>query len=57
MLGAVAAVNTEISDLLRGRSWASLAAADQAMIDLDGTLNNRLGPNATVVLFYLLPAP
>ena len=36
-------------DLLRGRSWASLAEADQAMIDLDGTPNkSRLGANATV---------
>ena len=43
------AVNTEIADLLRGRSWASLAEADQAMIDLDGTANkSRLGANATV---------
>src|ERR1035438_9197309 len=49
VLGAVSAVNTEISDLLRGRSWASLAEADQAMIDLDGTPNkSRLGANATV---------
>ena len=49
VLGAVAAVNTEIRDLLRSRSWASLAEADQAMIDLDGTPNKgRLGANATV---------
>ena len=49
VLGAVSAVNTEIRDLLRGRAWASLAEADQAMIDLDGTANkNRLGANATV---------
>ena len=49
VLGAVAAVNTEISGLLRGRSWASLAEADQAMIGLDGTANkSRLGANATV---------
>jgi enolase len=49
VLGAVAAVNTEISGLLRGRSWASLAEVDQAMIDLDGTANkSRLGANATV---------
>ena len=49
VLGAVGAVNTEIADLLRGRSWSSLAEADQAMIDLDGTANkNRLGANATV---------
>jgi len=49
VLGAVAAVNTEIAGLLRGRSWASLAEADQAMIDLDDTANkSRLGANATV---------
>jgi enolase len=49
VLGAVAAVNTEISGLLRGRSWASLAEADQGMIGLDGTANkSRLGANATV---------
>jgi enolase len=49
VLGAVAAVNTEIADLLRGRSWATLADADQAMITLDGTANkSRLGANATV---------
>jgi enolase len=47
VLGAVAAVNTEIRDLLRGRPWTSLAEADQAMIDLDGTPNkSRLGANA-----------
>ena len=49
MLGAAANVNGEIADLLRGRSWTSLADADQAMIDLDGTPNkSRLGANATV---------
>ena len=49
VLGAVAAVNTELADLLRGRSWSTLAEADRAMIDLDGTPNkNRLGANATV---------
>src|SRR5206468_2994001 len=49
VLGAASAVNTEIRDLLRGRSWGSLAEADQAMIDLDGTANKgRLGANATV---------
>ncbi len=49
VLNAVAAVNTEISGLLRGRPWASLAEADQAMIGLDGTANkSRLGANATV---------
>jgi enolase len=49
VLGAAAAVNTEIAGLLRGRPWVSLAEADQAMIALDGTANkNRLGANATV---------
>jgi enolase len=49
VLGAVASVNTEISGLLRGRPWSSLAEVDQAMIDLDGTANkSRLGANATV---------
>jgi enolase len=49
VLQAVGAVNTELADLLRGRSWASLAEVDQAMIDLDGTANkSRLGANATV---------
>ncbi len=49
VLGAVSAVNTEIAGLLRGRSWSSLAEADQAMIALDGTGNkSRLGANATV---------
>jgi enolase len=49
VLGAVASVNTELADLLRGRPWASLAEVDQAMIDLDGTANkSRLGANATV---------
>ncbi len=46
---AVAAASTEIADLMRGRSWTSLAEADQAMIELDGTANkSRLGANATV---------
>jgi enolase len=49
VLGAAANVDGEISDLLRGRSWTSLAEADQAVIDLDGTPNKaRLGANATV---------
>ena len=49
VLGAVASVNTELADLLRGRSWSTLAEVDQAMIDLDGTANKgRLGANATV---------
>jgi enolase len=49
VLGAAASVNTEIAGLLRGRSWASLAEADQAVVTLDGTANkSRLGANATV---------
>jgi enolase len=49
VLGAVAAVNLEISPLMRRLSWSSLADADRAMIDLDGTANKgRLGANATV---------
>jgi enolase len=49
VLGAVANVNGEIADLLRERSWTSLAEADQAVINLDGTPNKaRLGANATV---------
>jgi enolase len=49
VLGAAAAVSTELADLLRGRSWPALAEVDQAMIDLDGTANKaRLGANATV---------
>jgi enolase len=49
VLGAVAAVNTELADLLRGQSWSALAEVDQAMIDLDGTTNKRkLGANAIV---------
>jgi enolase len=49
VLKAVANVNGEIAGLLRGRSWKSLAEADQAMITLDGTPDkSRLGANATV---------
>jgi enolase 1/2/3 len=49
VLKAVANVNGEIADLLRGRSWNALAEVDQAMITLDGTSNkSRLGANATV---------
>jgi len=49
VLTAAASVNGQIADLLRGRSWNSLAEADQAMISLDGTPNkSRLGANATV---------
>ncbi|MBT3932030.1 MAG: phosphopyruvate hydratase, partial [Rhodospirillaceae bacterium] len=46
---AVAAVNGEISDVLRGFDPRDQAAADQAMINLDGTANrSRLGGNALV---------
>jgi len=49
VLGAVSAVNTELADLLRGRSWSALPEVDQAMINLDGTPNkSRLGANAIV---------
>jgi len=49
VLGAVTAVNTELAGLLRGRSWSTLAEADQAMADLDGTPGkSRLGANAIV---------
>jgi enolase len=49
VLKAAANVNGEIAGLLRGRSWNSLAEADQAVIALDGTPNkSRLGANATV---------
>jgi enolase len=47
--GAVDHVNGELSELLRSRSWASLAEVDQAMIDADGTPTKaRLGANAIV---------
>jgi enolase len=46
---AVGNVNGELRDLLRARSWGSLAEVDQAMIDADGTHNKaRLGANAIV---------
>jgi enolase len=49
VLTAAANVNGELADLLRGRSWNSLAEVDLAMISLDGTPNkSRLGANATV---------
>jgi len=49
VLKAVANVNGELADLLRGCRWHSLAEADQAMIGLDGTPNKgRLGANALV---------
>ncbi len=49
VLTAVANVNAEIADLLRGRTWESLAAVDEAMVAADGTPTKaRLGANATV---------
>src|ERR1035438_4463009 len=49
VLGAVAAVNPDLADLLRGQPWSALAEVDQAMIDLDGTTNkSKLGANAIV---------
>jgi enolase len=49
VLTAAANVNGEVAGLLRGRTWSSLAEADQAMIALDGTPDkSRLGANATV---------
>jgi enolase len=49
VLRAAGNVDGEIASLLRGRSWDSLAEADQAMIDLDGSPNkHRLGANALV---------
>jgi len=49
VLTAVANVNGEIADLLRGRAWESLAAVDEAMVAADGTPTKaRLGANATV---------
>jgi enolase len=47
VLGAVANVNGEIAEALRGRDPSDQAAIDGAMIDLDGTPNKaRLGANA-----------
>lgn len=49
VLTAVGNVNGELNAGLSGRSWSSLAEADQAMRDLDGTPNKaRLGANALV---------
>lgn len=46
---AVAAVTGEIAEALGSRQWGSLAEADQALIELDGTANKaRLGANAIV---------
>ena len=49
VLTAVGNVNGEIADLLKGRTWQSLAEVDEAMVAADGTPNKaRLGANATV---------
>jgi enolase len=49
VLGAVASVNGEIADAIRGKAFADLAQLDQVLIDLDGTENkSRLGANAIV---------
>ncbi|MHB1891325.1 MAG: phosphopyruvate hydratase [Acidimicrobiales bacterium] len=49
VLGAVAAVNAEILDSIAGRTFASLADLDAALIALDGTESkSRLGANAIV---------
>ncbi|MGO9079289.1 MAG: phosphopyruvate hydratase [Streptosporangiaceae bacterium] len=49
VLGAVAAVNTELAQMLCGPRWQSLAEVDAAMRNLDGTANkSRLGANAIV---------
>ncbi len=46
---AVASVNGEIAELLRGRDAVQQVEIDQAMIELDGTTNKaRLGGNALV---------
>ena len=44
---AVAAVEGEISELVRSKSWTGLGELDEALIELDGTPNkSRLGANA-----------
>lgn len=49
VLHAVANVNTEIADLIVGRTFSSLSDVDSAVIDLDGTATkSRLGANAIV---------
>ncbi|MEV4701875.1 phosphopyruvate hydratase [Actinoplanes sp. NPDC049316] len=49
VLRAVAHVEGEIADLLRGREFADLAAVDRAMIEADGTATKaRLGANAII---------
>jgi len=49
VLKAAASVNEEIRERLAGRTFATLAELDRALIDLDGTENkSRLGANAIV---------
>jgi enolase len=49
VLTAARSITDEIAPLLRHYSWISLAEADQAMIELDGTRDkSRLGANAIV---------
>lgn len=49
VLTAAGHVNGEINDALAGRTFASLADLDRALIDLDGTdAKSRLGANAIV---------
>ena len=51
VLGAVAAVNGPLADLLIGREWPDLAEVDAAMCAADGTPDkSRLGANAIVGL-------
>jgi enolase len=48
---AVANVNRDIDDLLRGRDWATQRALDRALIELDGTpQKTRLGANAILAV-------
>ena len=51
VLGAVNAINTEISSLLKGKGIFDLLANDKLMIDADGTSNkSNLGANAILAV-------
>jgi enolase len=51
VLQAVANVNTEIADVIKGRDCFDQEAIDKAMIDLDGTDNKgRLGANSLLAV-------
>ena len=51
VLGAVNAINTEISSLLKGKDIFDLLANDKLMIDADGTSNkSNLGANAILAV-------